>query len=74
MVNDVINSEGWASGLLCCAADKIGFYQKCGWVLSDREFVRDDDPDQRYFRDVNVLTFGLKRTLPPVVHLTGRPF
>jgi predicted N-acetyltransferase YhbS len=72
--NQAILSESKAVGTLCCASDKVLFYQKCGWVPARNIFVRADMPLRPFFRDDYVLTLGDAAGLEGVVRVAGKPF
>jgi predicted N-acetyltransferase YhbS len=72
--NAAIRSDPHAIGALCCATEKVGFYQRCGWTLSQRSFCRAEAPQQRFFQDENVLTLGSTSGLAQRVHVDGKPF
>jgi hypothetical protein len=72
--NEIIRSDCGIVGALCCAADKVAFYQKCGWTLSDRQFCRAAEPERAFFQDANVLTLGPLTGVGACVHVDGKPF
>jgi hypothetical protein len=60
-------------GMLCCADDRRGFYEKCGWQNIDISVVRADAPAKNFFSDRNVMVFG-ESELPAIVLLHGSTF
>ncbi len=70
---EIETDKDWVVGMLCCADDKRGFYEKCGWRKIDILVAEADDPARKFFRDRNVMILG-EHKLPAIVQMRGPTF